>query len=1354
MSRNTIIIVTIYLLILVNTNAQDIQVDHYSGKPLIRIPVYTMNDRSLSHDVSLSYDASGLKVNSTSGLVGVNWSLVAGGEVRRELRSLPDDYYSTTNSKRGWLFTSNSNSVTNAVLIGNHSFPADGAGLSCSTEPTHYNFINGFNSNTDTEPDLFHFNAGSLSGTFVFDNTGNIVNVKTVPYEELKINAVRATSTSPISSIEITDSNGTKYTFSVQETTARSGGSGAFYFKRESLQFTNQLTYTSSWKLSKIESARSEAITFSYTSVNFNSSTPVEVAYPDASPPGYMISNQYNIITTGNRQILTSISTPHQNLNFEVQLSALTADGRSIKKIYINEINQYSSTYVKSYDFIYASVVCNADPNASLSKLFLKEIKISDACEAYQPYRFFYDGINASYSTIPLPSPGSKHQDIWGFYKENSSDDLIPTLYVYPSQAGIHRVSIFKKTGASDEITIQGADRTPSTISSTGTLSKIIYPSGAVNEFTYEPHDFYNPITNSTTIGIGLRIKNVRVHDGITYENDIIKTFEYKKEDGTSSGKLMSLPSFWHIAGAHRAPNGTMTSWATLATQPVSEQWRRLLYRTPNNINPNFEATNAIGYERVTEKIGTGKGKTVYTFDAPNPLGASSSGDWNPTYSHVARSSSCPAVGLNSPGFYNAPFPYQTPFDYARGLPVRISYFAENDNAPVKEVVYTYTDKAISNTTIKGLNYEWVRYTNNDYYFVYGVYKLSVNKLKVLNSLTERVRDKQNPALYVVTITNLAYGSTAHPFATSVTTVESNGDQTITRSKYVKDYTYSSTASSNLQVSMIDKMYEAGRTGTLIEQTRSVKPVGGSEKTIEGKLYLFDNFSSNPDVILPAQSLVLDAGNGVTGFTMSGYSGSGASRTFQKNPLYRAAATYKHNSGGDLIRLEDNRRQFAGFHTDNQTGLRVLSVQEAEPHEVIYSSFDHDTDFDFDLVNFTTADKNMPGRTGLLGLGGWKAGAGKYLKKTLTKKPGKKYVFSAWYKPPVSTGTHSLNVVVKNTSNVQLMQQSVSFTVAAANEWYFKEAVVDLSSIGNTTVVIEVHFSGTYSSTGSSVLDEVIFSPEGSEIARNTYQAAFGITSAVSPEGRITEYEYNPAGKLRYVRDHDRNIVQKTSHTSWTPGAPPVPPILIGVPPGTIHDNTQVIFTAFTGCLDVSSIQWKVSPASDTASGSFFTGSYEQPVTFTSGGSFMVKLKVLHPSYGSYERFVTVNVQLKPLEVFFCTTGATSIEMCFGTATGVESCSGPPPSSVDINYTSFTASPPTGCGTGGSYSYTWYKRPLGGAWVSIGTGISVTVTNNLAALESYEIKCAVTSNCGRTGESGIKPVTIYKMDPLCEAQEN
>lgn len=1332
--------------------AQDFPVDHHTGRPIINIPLLRVNDRNLMHGVGLSYDPTGVKINAPSGWVGTNWTLVAGGQVTRELRGFPDELNETT--QKGWLFNSN------ASTIGSHSYLPDLSGLDCDDEDTEHTFISGFGFDQDSEPDLFHFSAGDISGSFVFDNSGSIDSIKLVPYQDLHVEAT--IQSDMISIFVITTAAGVKYTFSQETgeigTAFRSASKGLseadpFYFRKEYHQYKNGVTYIPVWRLQSIESPVGETITFQYvsndsTSLISGQSISAAVGGSGTNDPPvldlYSLTDEMNSIYR-----LYSITTPHQVVVFNTVYSALTADNLLLQSIVVNEITPLTSTFVKEINFGYTGPV---------NRRFLRIIRTRDNCELYDPIKFEYN----SWQT--LPAPGSEEEDIWGYHYDHGAPSKFPTVYIYPNDTGIYRMSLYPREGAMNEIVIPGADRVGGATPVAGVLSRILFPTGASTAFNFESHDFYNPLIDTISQGGGLRLSSMIIHDGISNSNDITRTFEYKKSDSTSSGKLLTLPTFWQLSGCFRSGLGSTTTWSTLSGLPAAEQWDKLLIRTKDNINPDFYTLPSVVYERVTEKISAGHGRIVYEFDVPYTYGSEPDNTWNPTYTHIARRkvfSTCINPGHNLPGYYQHPFPPQTLYSFGRGMPLKTSWYAEGEADPLREVINEFEDKTVSAETVKGLRYEYIPYSSGatSFYFMYSMYTIGTNTMKVLSASTERVRSREAPYTYMETVSTYNYDGN-HGFITSSTATGSNGELFTKRFRYAKDFgaPQATNGSTPLQVKMIDALNTNNQGGTLIEETQAITPAGGSEKTYTGSLLMYDDFNpSSGLLILPKEVYALKT-NGITSFALSSFSGSGTSRSFNRNGAYTKISSQTFKTFGDIIRVEDDTRTVQSFHPDNLTGIPVATILNAEPNHVVYSNFDQPTAYAFDQTGFFTSDKiTFFGRTAGLGLGGWGAVIEnlKYLQKTFAKKPGSKYTLSMWYRVElISAGTHEFNIIIKNTGGSQLSSDTLTFTPTVADEWYYGEKEIDLSGIADSLVKVEVRFSGSWdgSSLVFGVVDEVLFYPSGTDMSRSTFNTAHGLLSTTAPDGQITEYERTSAGKLRYLRDHNRDIRQESIITRYSATAVPIP-VSFSVE-DVIYDNIETHFTAGTGCVNITTLQWKVSPASDPASGSYFNGSDSEPYTFTAPGDYVVWLKVTHASYGTYEYSLPVEVLLAPLEVSICVEeGATEIDLCEWPSQimETESCEGESLTMVAMTNTTFKAEA-SGCSLGGTYTYTWYTRSQPGtseAEVYVGTGQTIQFTN-LTATNSYYVHCIVTSSCGKTGISNTKMVRIYRSDPECE----
>ena len=175
------------------------QANLYRGEISIEIPFYTYSDQDFEIPVSFSYRSGGYKPNVTYGVMGLGWSLNAGGCITREVRGIMDeantrynrDIYKFANKLYGdndrdvgflepdvmgysyWFQADPSDNKTyyqnDCVLdfkAGAEFFPT--LSLIVSPNPLEYK-------NIETTPDVFHFNVPGHSGSFVFDSYGKAI---------------------------------------------------------------------------------------------------------------------------------------------------------------------------------------------------------------------------------------------------------------------------------------------------------------------------------------------------------------------------------------------------------------------------------------------------------------------------------------------------------------------------------------------------------------------------------------------------------------------------------------------------------------------------------------------------------------------------------------------------------------------------------------------------------------------------------------------------------------------------------------------------------------------------------------------------------------------------------------------------------------------------------------------------------------------------------------------------------------------------------------------------------------------------------------------------------------------------
>ena len=80
----------------------DIPVSEYTGVPQIEIPLHTVKSGNLELPITLSYHASGIKVQQEATWVGLGWDLMAGGCINRIISGEYDEYVSSMVSEEDW----------------------------------------------------------------------------------------------------------------------------------------------------------------------------------------------------------------------------------------------------------------------------------------------------------------------------------------------------------------------------------------------------------------------------------------------------------------------------------------------------------------------------------------------------------------------------------------------------------------------------------------------------------------------------------------------------------------------------------------------------------------------------------------------------------------------------------------------------------------------------------------------------------------------------------------------------------------------------------------------------------------------------------------------------------------------------------------------------------------------------------------------------------------------------------------------------------------------------------------------------------------------------------------------------
>jgi hypothetical protein len=1167
MRKTALVVGLISVISLVARGQGEVPVNMFTGNPSIEVPIWTIKGHDLSDNIRLVYNAKGLRVGEPTGVVGLGWSLDVGGSITREVRGLPDDYTGTTaaDTRRGWLYNKGATGVNvDVATLPNTSDLS--AGPSCLDESADFLKIAEFAYVFDTEPDLFSFSAGGISGQFVFDNSAT-PQIRLIPFQDIKIDV---TFTSPtdkrISYFTITNNVGVKYVFSTISTVSLQTSKITtkptveylkYRFQAFNIdQFLSPVLYTDEWHLGSVNSPTGDVLSYSYyerpvesqpTSIGRDTIC-VSVRQKDVS--GFkrekVFLEERKVYKAKLKQV-SSLSGEIVNINhgynyyhgndpfnegnhdneFPFPTNLISSVTVSDFRRATSEVKQF-----REFAFGYSGSTTNSALGPEI-RFFLVGVKEKNGATAMPPYKFDY--------SFPLALPGSDSKDIdyWGYYcGQRGNTSLIPKIYVYPQLSASQRYRIHQIPSYAGQVYgIDGSDRTanPNAIE-VGTLNGITYPWGGRTNIVYESNQFYDPVAATSYYGGGLRIKSFTYLDGLNPNAKIEKQFTYLDASGNSSGRAVTMPAFAMPAWEYRDTESTNEySYSLLtATNSAQEVWEYLTVRTEANLNEQGSLAEGIGYKMV-KVARPGSGYVTHEFEMPATYADAPIGDWSATQDKFARSSLCPPMEINTAGGSIFPYAPDPNYSYERGLVSWKKEYSEQkvngQNVLVRttQTTYQYLYKSGA-TPYKVWGFKFDKYPNSDNdIFFFGRYYLLTDVDKVLSSETVTTYDAASASKNVVETTNYYFTSANHKLLTKIASTLSDGTIYANYLKYPLDYG-TIPAGTDTTSQMIAILQTSFRNGNPIEQYKTIKRVGGTEAVISGSAMWFNDFGLNK--VLPKYQFTWTAASPLllTSFTPSYIHPTTKKFTLQSG--YEKVQTYleydafaKPKTSLGLDRIP--RSVTWGYYTS----VPILTLVNTSIDKVAYSDFDNIGPYNFDLALNLLSDSPSivygTGRTGATAV---------FTEVKLTKsitKGSDKYIFSGWWGKAVTEMT--IRVIVKSNNNTVYSDQTFSIKpVPNGSMWDYFEKEIPVT-VPATTFKVEITFAQgtTPTGTGSGLLDDLAFYPSNSKLSTIHYNFPNG--PAASTVGDKTTFTvYDELGRINYIMDRDKNIIERKTY-QFTP---------------------------------------------------------------------------------------------------------------------------------------------------------------------------------------------------------------------------
>lgn len=1111
----------------------EVPVGTYTGIPSITVPLYEINTGKLKLPVTLGYHAGGIKVEEIASWSGLGWSVSPGGQVTRQVRGVPDE------SAHGYL----------AEFRGIYAYEQLDAYQKRDylRNVLHYEF--------DSEPDIFLFSAGSLSGEFFFDTTGAIIS-----------NPLSKIGISGLNGFTITDNEGTVFYFNTPETTSSST------LSNNSLGGYNSAV--SAWLLSKIVSATgNDSINFEYEPnvTNFTSFSSQTKYYsyqsngPDCTKNPVTYTSYNSVLGYRLKKILFKNGEVVFNKKSDMRLDV--PDDNALESVVIHSDND---RFYKKYTFYQHYAVSNGAPSPASKedyRLILDSISVTDnGAEALQKYRFEYD------SPEQLPNRMSFSRDYWGYFNNaNNGNDLVPSAFL--------EFALW-----SSPAYVPGANRNPNeAYARKGALTKITYPTGGNTSFTYEGNRALTtkqiagtPETNgSISVGSAINGGTVFTSSAFTipncgYNSNYVSVSVILNNSNCGNGTQSLDCPLVNIINQNTGSIIPITASGNILL-PVNQTWyvqADLSGVTDQNVFNNFYVTlnwincSPIQMPGVNTMFNSPAGglriKTITNFDPVGSVSETKMYDYNlPGTNYSSGYLTCfpEFVGeywqVNGPN--GSPCLFKTissvsnyPLLSTRGSTVGYSFvreiFGSNGQNGIKE--YRYISPGDVPDAVE-MNYPFPPSLSNEWQRGYPLYERTlkaqtVNGQTVYTPVARKIYKYTYPlplvsrhglkagiqwhdnsaegsnevgtaliynvqgGLFVpsgdTTITYSTSGSTDSLLSTSSLTYSLNsflpnettagvsgGKIVTTKIIYASDY--SAMPSSTDPVTM--GIRNSTTATTPIETYMVAKNASGQEFVTSGMLTTW-----LPDKPLPDKIYALKLADPLplASFTASYINSSGV---FIKDSHYAEEVLFNgYDAHANLKGQQKKDNIPLSYIYDYKNSLPVAQAVNAVQDDIAYTSFEADGKGGWLFSGTPVADNTAPTGTKTY------SPASGLISRSISA--SKTYIVSFWKKGYVS-----------------ISAGTPYRTGRTINGW--------------TYVEYEISGSTRFEINGGGSIDELRLYPKKAQMTSYTFEPLLGITSQSDVNGNISYYEYDSLGRLKLVRDTDKNIIKAMDYQYQKP---------------------------------------------------------------------------------------------------------------------------------------------------------------------------------------------------------------------------
>ncbi len=1119
----------------------DVPVSFYTGTPQVTVPIYEVKSGSLSVPISISYHASGHRVDEVASWVGLGWSLNAGGTISRSVRGLADE------SAYGFFVKGN--------LIENPGSDCDQTNLL----PCNFLMNASVNNLFDAEPDSYFLNLPGGGGVkFTFDYNGSLVMQN---YQDIKIVWNRSAQ-----QWIVVTADGVQYLF------GKFGSYGEKDLVTVSPEGSAAVTNISSWHLSKmISTDKVDTIYFEYgNGSDILSDDPIQEIYYQRDLSGAAGAPlQLNCLdlpraslnpgtTAMTQKAISKISFGEGVVEFIVA-GAFRLDIPGDHALELIKVKRRQGSLLKYFNLQQGFFGTQGNDNYRLKLRSIREFAADG--QALQPYQFEYD------ETQPLPSKGSYQQDHWGFYNSNTASTLVPKqinkgdgTFIYFSQ------------GANREA---DSVRTKSSI-----LNKITYPTGGYDAFEYEGHEA-GIIGNHTATEYYAETHSYSAKSSSSYHNESF-TGTLTIDTPTSAmlsigGGCKGLCGWAGTAGADNcekasasvnfinpAFGGLQTGWGCLeaskvlrvtlnpGTYNIELQSEYLAPEVHSNSYLNitlykqrvvsFQSPSHVGGARIkrikrydglssSPKVTRYKYNTLkngqavtsgvlvrkpsyyfkhtgtaavgdgYTILCPYDAGASTPVISLGEGTHIGYSEVRVLQGEHGENGYET-YRYTTAADFPdsggdkfpnpppdsrdsrRGLLKEHLVYDKDDN-PISQTINTYVQRTDNYyTNAKGLKVGMTLPRKNDKFL--SDYKWEYyyfwQEWQYPSTVKERVYNSSHDGTYFETITTNYYDRPAnHVQLTQQEKALGDGTTIRTLYKYPTDYYVGSPGLPNINALRNAHIY------SMPVEVQTWRTRGNVDRMISGSITDIDPACFKPSKVYSFESD--SPPNSLDNETLSG----GLYTNLLSDSRYRIQTEMSYQNGRIISQFKNSDVQ-KSFLWGYKNAVPIAVALNAQPASISYSSFENSDNEGGWIYHFTNSVGGKTGNKSHLISG--------YPIIRFGLNDAAVYIISYWAKggmPAISGGVQSDNDAAS----------------AEADGWrYFEKRI---SGVGSIT--LSANDPNIY-------VDELRLFPRDAMMTTYTYDPLVGVITSTDASSQITTYLYDNFGRLRAIKDNGGKVVK------------------------------------------------------------------------------------------------------------------------------------------------------------------------------------------------------------------------------------